>query len=552
VHAVFLVDTDKKLLKAISQKLADSGLSVKTFSQPKEAIFAFIEAVPDVVVTDIHLPVMNGIDMIRQMRSYNTYSYYILYTALKDTTVFRDIVLANPDDLVDKEKKHSEITLIQSIKDAMARTDKELIKQGIPRNRRSAVLLRALIDTLPSGLLVLDNDDHVVIWNNNACRITSIDTKSLRGEHKKELPVIIHQLLDPELIQIVHQDEQGEIRYIEKTVQEISLEGGKKNMVVVFSDTTTLTNAKHDMEQYIMEMAETKDLMEEQAAQLAIALAEVDEKNAIIGEQNKKMIHELEMAGELQKSLLPDIYQIFNGVSFASKYIPSIQIGGDLYDIVTLGQGLTGFMIADVSGHGVAAALVASMFKMSFHTHAANIASPKILFHMLNDEIKSILAEDYITSFYLIVDRTQNTITYSNAGHPSPLFYRKATQEILELDTNGYFIGMFEDGDYEEKTISVSEGDAILLYTDCILETENAAGQQFGGQRLLDLFGRAIEDKHGQDVIAMIEADLRSFCVQETFSDDFTCLLLEFIDLTAIEPIEAPPEESHAGEFEEF
>jgi len=68
VHAVFLVDTDKKLLKAISQKLADSGLSVKTFSQPKEAIFAFIEAVPDVVVTDIHLPVMNGIDMIRQMR----------------------------------------------------------------------------------------------------------------------------------------------------------------------------------------------------------------------------------------------------------------------------------------------------------------------------------------------------------------------------------------------------------------------------------------------------------------------------------------------------
>jgi sigma-B regulation protein RsbU (phosphoserine phosphatase) len=281
-------------------------------------------------------------------------------------------------------------------------------------------------------------------------------------------------------------------------------------------------------------------------------LAEVDEKNAIIEEQNKKMIHELEMAGELQKSLLPDIYQIFNGVSFASKYIPSIQIGGDLYDIVTFGQGLTGFMIADVSGHGVAAALVASMFKMSFHTHAPNIASPKILFQMLNDEIKSILAEDYITSFYLILDRTQNTITYSNAGHPSPLFYRKATQEILDLDTNGYFIGMFENGDYEEKTISVSEGDAILLYTDCILEIENAAGQQFGRQRLLELFGRAIEDKHGQDVIAMIEADLRSFCVQETFSDDFTCLLLEFIDLTAIEPIEALPKESHAGEFEEF
>jgi len=106
------------------------------------------------------------------------------------------------------------------------------------------------------------------------------------------------------------------------------------------------------------------------------------------------MVHELEMAGELQKSLLPDIYQSFNGISFASKYISSIQIGGDLYDVVDQGQGMTGFLIADVSGHGVAAALVASMFKMSFHTHAANVASPNILFHMLNEEIKPVLAED--------------------------------------------------------------------------------------------------------------------------------------------------------------
>lgn len=286
---------------------------------------------------------------------------------------------------------------------------------------------------------------------------------------------------------------------------------------------------REELERLFIEMAETKDLMEEQAAKLTIALAEMEEMNEIIQAQNAKMINELEMAGRLQKSLLPDTFENINGVSFSCKYIPSIHIGGDLYDVMDLGNGQTGFIIADVSGHGVAAALISSMFKMSFHALASTVASPKILMHMLNGELKPVLNEDYITAFYMLVDRHAKTVTYTNAGHPTPLLFKRRTGDILELDTDGFFLGSFADGGYDEKTeCTIEQGDALLVYTDCIIETENDSGEQYGKSRLIDRFSQAIQNSRGQKVIDDIEADVREFNANETLDDDFTVMLLEF------------------------
>ncbi len=389
--------------------------------------------------------------------------------------------------------------------------------------------LHKLTNTLSSGFMVLSENDSVSLWNHAAEQITSISKSDMLGTHRDDLADEIAQLLDPEREEVMLTNIEGEHRIMHKSIHNIDLNGGIKNTAVIFSDITERLNRNQEMEELLMETAETKDLMEEQAAKLAMALAEVDEKNDIIQHQNIKIVDELKMAGRLQKSLLPNIYENLNGVSVSSKYIPSIHIGGDLYDVMDVGHGMTGFVIADVSGHGVAAALVSSMFKMSFHALAANVASPKILFHMLNQEFNPILAEDYITSFYLLADCTTNTITYSNAAHPTPLLYKKRTSEIIELDTDGFFLGMFEEGGYEEKTITdIENGDALLLYTDCLLETENALGEPFGKNRLKNLFAHSLEEFHGQDVIDRIEAEVRNYNASKHFDDDFTVLLLEF------------------------
>ena len=413
-------------------------------------------------------------------------------------------------------------------------------------------LSRSLLDNLAAGLLVLDSTGHVSLWNQTACDLTGLPAKTIEGCHQANLPTNLSLLLDEHTSVIALDPAAQQPRFFEKKVNRVYMDGFGEATVVMFNDATDLIVARQEMENHLMETAETKDLMEEQAATLAMTLAEVEEKTEIIEKQHRKMMHELEMAGELQKSMLPEIYQSFNGVNLASKHYPSIGIGGDLYDIVDMGQGLTGFVIADVSGHGVAAALVASMFKMGFHTHAANVASPKILFHMLNELMNPLLAEDYITSFYLIVDREQSTITYSNAGHPSPLLFRRESGEILELDTEGYFIGMFDNGGYEEKTITIEEGDQLLLYTDCIVEMQNAAGQEFGRERLKNLFAETVALHQGQDAIDYIEAKSREFNAGESFDDDFTVLLLEFSARAKSSHPARDDENPHGGEFEEF
>ncbi len=384
-------------------------------------------------------------------------------------------------------------------------------------------------DALPAGLLAVSGDGRVFLWNSAAEVITCMDRSGVIGRRAEDLAGCIRELLCARGGEITIETSEGEFRHIRRTVHEISVNGTGNNVIVAFTDMTDHLIRKQEMEQVLMETAETRDLMEEQAARLAMALADVDEKNEIIQGQNKRMVDELKMAGKLQKSLLPNIYENIGGVSVSCKYIPSIHIGGDLYDVVDLGQGLSGFIIADVSGHGVAAALVSSMFKMSFHTLAANVASPKILFHMLNQEFNPILSEDYITAFYLLSDSVNNSISFSNAGHPTPLLYKKRTREVIELDTDGFFLGMFDDGAYEEKTITnIERGDALLLYTDCLLETENKDSVPFGLTRLKTLFAKAIEESHGQDVIDLIEAQIRVYNARESFDDDFTVMLLEF------------------------
>ncbi|HQI79997.1 MAG TPA: SpoIIE family protein phosphatase [Deltaproteobacteria bacterium] len=399
-----------------------------------------------------------------------------------------------------------------------------------------------LTRSFPSGLLLVSDASRILLWNRKAEEITGVRSREVLGKTVAEVPGIIRDLLAGRNRQIPLDTGDFDQRVIEKTVHSVEPKSGGRYTAVLFADVTEATRRKEAMERLLMESAETRDLMEEQAAQLAITLAEMEEKNEIIRAQNQRMIGELEMAARLQKSLLPDTFENRNGVSFTCKYIPSIHIGGDLYDVVDLGGGQTGFIIADVSGHGVAAALISSMFKMSFHALAATVASPTILMHMLNRELKPVLDEDYITAFFVLTDRHGKSITYTNAGHPTPLLYKRATGEIKQLDTDGFFLGSFEDGGYEEKTeANIEMGDALLMYTDCIIETEDASGAQYGKDRLIECFRNAVGVLRGNDVIEAIEADVRSFNCKEALEDDFTVMLLEFWE-------EVPPGEETAGD----
>ena len=244
--------------------------------------------------------------------------------------------------------------------------------------------------------------------------------------------------------------------------------------------------------------------------------------------EKNKMIHkELSIAQKVQQFIIPKEFDHIQHPKISGRYLPIEDIGGDFFDCYKLGDD-TGILIADVTGHGIPAAMVMTMSKMMFGLYASQIDSPSILLSRINNEIrKLILDNQYITAFYLIYDSENKRIRFTNAGHARPLYYRRASGKILALDTDGLFVGIKDDTEYEEKSLNVQEGDRLFLYTDGITEIKNAEREEFGEKRLARyILNNA--DMKGSAFCDGLLAEVRLFSGGESPNDDIAFLNIEF------------------------
>jgi len=186
-------------------------------------------------------------------------------------------------------------------------------------------------------------------------------------------------------------------------------------------------------------------------------------------------------------------------------------------------------MIADVSGYGVSAAMIAAMFKAYFNNYRRQSQSPSQLLRELNKEFCSIITTgEYITAFLAILHTETFKITYANAGHPSPFLFKADSNSVEELDTEGFFIGIFNDQEFREKKSMLSPGDILFFYTDGAIEVKGKKQRLLGKERLKENFKQAIEDiKTTKNRLNSIYGSLKSYSVKSTFDDDVTLLLLE-------------------------
>jgi phosphoserine phosphatase RsbU/P len=250
-----------------------------------------------------------------------------------------------------------------------------------------------------------------------------------------------------------------------------------------------------------------------------------------IEERNRIMAREMEMASQLQSSILPQQLPVTEDLYFSVIYLPVSPAGGDFYDFIELPDGLVGFAQVDVSGHGVASAMIGAMFKMAFQSFARETQSPARLLATINEEMFRVLPDsDYLTVFYGIVDPQNATLVYTNAGHPRPFLYRAETGLVDELGVGGALVGAFPDQEYEEERVSFSRNDALLIFTDGVTEAapKGSADEFFGEDRLKSLFRDFVQTSH-EDVLSRIMADLESFRKGRHFEDDITMLLVSVL-----------------------
>jgi phosphoserine phosphatase RsbU/P len=193
---------------------------------------------------------------------------------------------------------------------------------------------------------------------------------------------------------------------------------------------------------------------------------------------------EMNTARRIQSSILPQQMPEVPGLQLAARYLPMTAVAGDFYDFLILdGKGM-GILVADVSGHGVPAALIASMVKVSFASQAPRASDPASVLTGMNQIFCGKFEREFITAGYLLLDMNNRKLVYAGAGHPAPLLWKRPEHKIVTLSENGLILGQFASAEYANLYLPLEPGDRILLYTDGILEAANSKGEFFGEGRL--------------------------------------------------------------------
>jgi hypothetical protein len=193
---------------------------------------------------------------------------------------------------------------------------------------------------------------------------------------------------------------------------------------------------------------------------------------------------EIDIARRIQLSNLPKTLHSPRGIDIAARYAPMSAVAGDFYDIQIKDETSVGILIADVSGHGVGAALIGSMLKIAFASQSDYLSDPARVLTQINRILQGKIEESFVTAFSLFIDVANGTLRYASAGHPPPVLWSTSKRESYRLSCGGTVLGPFLNTEYENATLSFEKDDWLFLYTDGIIETRNKTGELFGDERL--------------------------------------------------------------------
>jgi sigma-B regulation protein RsbU (phosphoserine phosphatase) len=236
---------------------------------------------------------------------------------------------------------------------------------------------------------------------------------------------------------------------------------------------------------------------------------------------------ELEVARRLQLSILPSKVPDICHVRIAVAYQPMTAVAGDFYEFIPIDNKHVGFLVADVTGHGVPAALIASMIKMATQSVVPYAPDPREVLRGLNRLLFPQLHDQLVSAAYLWLDTENRQALYSAAGHPPLLRWREGKLERIE--SNGLLFGVIADPDYPVRDLPIRPGDRFLLYTDGLVEPENALGDSFGDVRLEEVI-REKQDRPPAELSEELLAEIRNWQPASVArQDDITMIVIDVV-----------------------
>ncbi|MBI1801972.1 MAG: SpoIIE family protein phosphatase, partial [Chloroflexi bacterium] len=238
---------------------------------------------------------------------------------------------------------------------------------------------------------------------------------------------------------------------------------------------------------------------------------------------------ELGIGRSIQAALLPDAPPVIGGFDIAAVWRPARQVAGDFYDFIPLLENHWGLIVADVADKGVPAAIYMTLARTIIRAIALGKASrrtPHQVLERANEIILSDARTDlFVTAFYAVLDPSQNTLCYTNAGHNPPLLVRYEDHRVERLYVPGIALGVLSTIELAEQTVDLQPGDLAVLYTDGVTEATDADYGLFGIERL----SGAILDAHhnsAQAVVDRILSAVEAFVGRQEQTDDLTIVVV--------------------------
>jgi serine phosphatase RsbU (regulator of sigma subunit) len=251
-------------------------------------------------------------------------------------------------------------------------------------------------------------------------------------------------------------------------------------------------------------------------------------------EKSKKeseILHkELFLARKLQENILPQQLPEENGISFVAHYLPAMEIGGDFYDVMPLANKRLAILLADVTGHGIQAALSTALLKLAFRNFQNREVSPANILAGMNEDLYKILPDKtFVAALVVSIDTKTAHCTIVNGGIPYPSVLKRRNNKVVRLPANGLVLGAISPEQYtpgDPVDLVLQKGDCLFLYTDGLSEIENEIQEQFEAELLSQMIMQHIENPIGELVNHLVDA-ARKFSKPQHDWDDLTIIAVE-------------------------
>jgi len=560
--SILIIDDNVDLLEYLKDFFMIYNYEVILAENGNEGVEKFREFSPDIVISDIRLPDKSGNIVVKEIKEIDKEVPIIVITGYSDhnlilsamkngavellkkpfkpkdlkylvskiETLFRKIKVKLSSSFVQWEKRqlklYNDIHLISSVTDFIFANVDYLFGEV---SFMKIGLQEILINAIEHGNLDITYEEKQQLLTSGEYQNVLREMAALPENNDKYVDIKVFST--PDYLKIVVEDmgegfDLSEIPDPENPENFLN-ESGKGIMMTLNAYDEVVYNEKGNRVT-LLKYADNKKKSEVKPHREDIESFEVLRQLDRFSKMNKEFDFELDLASEFQNTFLPkkDALKEFTGVKCDYFFMPLLKVSGDFIDITKLEESIYGYFISDISGHGVAAALISSMLKVFFSLYGKDVLSPELLYEILNEEFYTYLnSGEYFTSFYGIYFEEERKFVYTNANHPPPLLLKVKTGEIIPLNTEGFFVGVFKDTKFEEKEVLLEKGDRILFYTDGITEAKNSNLENFGEDRLIQIYKN--ESQIGiTRLIEKIKDEVYEFS-NEKIEDDITIAIIE-------------------------